>query len=104
VIVQAWRDGARFDGWSDQFQQDLWEKAFAIHAIDPDSYTRAHSYQEILPWSHLESGVDQSFLIEEDARAERGEATPDCRDRDCAGCMVCSRLDVKQRKAGGSDL
>jgi radical SAM family uncharacterized protein len=104
AIEQAWRDGARFDGWSDQFRYDLWEQAFTAQGIDPDFYTRARPYHEVLPWSHLESGVAENFLREEDDRAERGELTPDCRDQDCAGCMVCSQLNVEQRKAGGPDL
>ena len=35
----------------------LWMDVFTENNIDPDFYTRGRSFEEILPWSHLNSGV-----------------------------------------------
>ncbi|MDO4575669.1 MAG: TIGR03960 family B12-binding radical SAM protein [Planctomycetia bacterium] len=61
VIERAWRDGARFDSWSDQFFPDRWWAAFEACGVDPEPYLhRAYSPEMRLPWSLIEirQGVD----------------------------------------------
>ncbi len=54
VIEEAWRAGARFDGWKECFKPDLWKAAFEKSGIDPHFYaTRQRSSGEILPWSFI---------------------------------------------------
>jgi len=65
VIESAFRAGARFDGWGEQFNFELWKKAFAINSIDPDSYRRGRSFSEKLPWSHIELHVSAEHLVKE---------------------------------------
>ena len=54
VIEEVWRDGGRFDGWSEHFSYDRWvaacEKALAGTGVDLDWYTlRERDYDEVLP-------------------------------------------------------
>jgi radical SAM family uncharacterized protein len=100
VIKAAWEDGAQFDGWSDQFQYGLWLETFDRFNLDPDFYTRSRDYSEVLPWSHIQSGVNSEFLRNEDAKAERELTTADCRNQNCASCGVCPALGVIPRLAG----
>ena len=65
VIEAAFRDGARFDGWSEGFDFNLWQKAFEKNNIDPRAYLRGRSFSEILPWSHIILDVSAEHLIEE---------------------------------------
>ena len=67
VIEEVWRDGGRFDGWSEHFSYDRWmssaEKALAGTGVDVDWYTtRERDYDEVLPWEHLDSGLDKDWL------------------------------------------
>lgn len=63
VIERAWRLGARFDGWDEQFRHDLWKQAFTDAGIDPDWYAhRERGFDEVLPWEHIRSGPPQSRL------------------------------------------
>ncbi len=88
VILEAWRNGSRFDSWSDRFCWEHWEKAFAACELDPAFYAnRERSYTEILPWDHLDYLVSKSFLIREYERAKQEKTTPNCRLQ-CAGCGV----------------
>jgi radical SAM family uncharacterized protein len=100
VIKAAWENGAQFDSWSEQFQYGLWLETFNRFNLDPDFYTRSRDYSEVLPWSHIQSGVSSDFLRNEDAKAEKEMTTADCRNQSCASCGVCPALGVIPRLAG----
>ncbi|GAB6173226.1 TIGR03960 family B12-binding radical SAM protein [Paradesulfitobacterium aromaticivorans] len=90
VLEWAFRQGCRFDGWSEQFRYDTWLQAFAELGVDPHFYAhRTLDYDDVLPWDHLDSGVSKRFLMEEHHRALRGTRTLDCRQDDCTGCGIC---------------
>jgi radical SAM family uncharacterized protein/radical SAM-linked protein len=89
VIEAAWRRGARLDAWSEHFDLRIWEGAAAAVCIDLGRYLRQRDFSEVLPWHHLDTGVDEDFLRDELARAWKGEYTPDCRVHGCQECGVC---------------
>jgi radical SAM family uncharacterized protein len=107
VIEEVWRDGGRFDGWSEHFSYDRWvaaaERALAGTGVDLDWYTvRERDYDEVLPWDHLDSGLDKDWLWSdwEDALAVAADpdAVPDvedCRWTPCYDCGVCPELDTE---------
>ncbi len=96
AIEAAWRSGARFDAWTDEFDLARWESAFALAGIDAEAVTcRSLAKSEVLPWSHLSSGVDDAFLWAERERAYAGEATTDCTTGSCSDCGVCGTLGVE---------
>jgi radical SAM family uncharacterized protein len=87
VIYGAWKLGCRFDAWTEQFKLDNWLKAFAEARLSPDFYAhRQRSLDEVLPWSHIDSGVSIEFLKREFQRALEGKDTPDCRTEVCNRC------------------
>ena len=101
VIEQVWRDGGRFDGWSEHFSYERWVEACrrALVDVDLDWYTtREREYDEVLPWDHLDSGLDKDWLWAdwEDALAiAEGRAdveVEDCRWTPCYDCGVCPEL------------
>ena len=102
VIEEVWRDGGRFDGWSEHFSYDRWmaaaEKALAGTGVDVDWYTtRERDYDEVLPWEHLDSGLDKDWLWGdwEDALAIADGADieiEDCRWTPCYDCGVCPEM------------
>jgi hypothetical protein len=63
AVERAFRLGARFDGWDECFNFDIWKRAFAETGIDPDWYAhRERSYDEVLPWDHIHSGPKRDYL------------------------------------------
>lgn len=95
VIEEAWRRGAKFDGWSDQFREEAWREAFSVCGVDPAFYNgRTRDFSEALPWDHTSPGVSRAFLTAEWKKAMAAALTPDCRRGDCTGCGVCPRLGV----------
>ena len=104
VIEQVWRDGGRFDGWSEHFSYDRWLEACerALVDVDLDWYTtRERDYDEVLPWDHLDSGLDKDWLWAdwEDALAVAdGSAdveVEDCRWTPCYDCGVCPEMNTE---------
>ncbi len=104
VIEEVWRDGGRFDGWSEHFSFERWmnaaDKALAGTGVDVDWYTtRERGYDEALPWDHLDSGLDKDWLWsdwQDSLAVSVGEAAvngqsevEDCRWTPCYDCGVC---------------
>ena len=86
VIETAWRKGCKFDSWEEHLDREKWMDSFAENGIDPFFYTaRRRSFDEVLPWDHMDYGVTKKFLIRENEKAHRGETTASCREK-CAGC------------------
>ncbi|MDH7512583.1 MAG: TIGR03960 family B12-binding radical SAM protein [Clostridiales bacterium] len=97
VLIEAWKRGARFDGWKDWFDFSRWQAAFASEGMDSRAYLRSLDEKTVLPWNHIDSGVKVSFLHREWKRALREEPTASCLDADCDQCMGCV-FPLKPRK------
>ncbi len=97
VIRTVWEQGGRFDGWSEYFSYDRWveaaEKALAGTPVDIDWYTtRERDYAEVLPWDHVDSGLDRDWLWEDWQDALDEVEVDDCRWTPCFDCGVCPQL------------
>ncbi len=88
AVEAAWRRGARFDGWGEQFSWDIWMAAFADAGIDPAFYTRGRDVEEILPWDLLDPDLTKKFLARERRKAFEERLTNDCRWGDCHMCGI----------------
>jgi radical SAM family uncharacterized protein len=105
AIEAAWRNGARFDGWSEFFDLGKWQKAFTSVGIDPDWYAyRRYHYDDTLPWDHIGAGVSKKYLIREHRQSLAGAITPDCRGGRRPGCGLCPTLETKPYLAGGETV
>ena len=93
VIETAWRNGAKFDGWTDQFKDEVWKDAFCRCGVASEFYSRrTRDLEEVLPWAHTSPGVSEDFLRREWQRAQEAALTHDCRRETCTGCGVCPEL------------
>ena len=86
VVEYAWRLGSKLDGWNDFFSMERWEDAAEVCGVDFSFYAnRRRSYDEVMPWDHLDYGVTKAYLIREHERALAAQVTPHCR-LNCSGC------------------
>ena len=86
VMELACERGFQFDGWNDCFSLENWLELFDECGIDPAFYAnRRRSFDEILPWDHIDYGVTKSFLQKECEKAYKNITTPHCREK-CSGC------------------
>jgi hypothetical protein len=102
VIRRVWEQGQRFDGWSEFFDFDRWvaacESAFDGQPVSLDWYTtRERELTEVMPWDHLDSGLDKDWMWQDwqDALAAAegdGGEVEDCRWTPCYDCGVCPSM------------
>jgi radical SAM family uncharacterized protein len=94
VIERVWRHGGRFDGWNEHFSYERWAGACAAE-LEPLGVslswftTRERDRDEVLPWDHLDSGLDRDWLWADWEDALGGREQDDCRWTPCFDCGVC---------------
>ncbi|MGI6203997.1 MAG: TIGR03960 family B12-binding radical SAM protein [Anaerovoracaceae bacterium] len=83
LIYEAWKQGCKFDGWSEKFDPDKWKKALEKTGISAGFYAqRRRGSGETLPWALIETGVSEEYL--------RSEAVKETTTRDCrVACNNC---------------
>ncbi len=88
VIYDAFKMGAKFDGWSEHFNLDTWKEAMAKNNLEIAFYAnREREYEEVFPWDHIDVGVSKKFLVRENEKAKQDTVTVDCRHK-CNGCGI----------------
>lgn len=85
VVAWAYSYGALFDGWSDRFRPEVWERALADEGLSLSDFNKEYRWEDELPWDFIDARVDRSYLWKEREKAYRGETTRNCRE----GCNLC---------------
>jgi radical SAM family uncharacterized protein len=100
VLRRVWERGGRFDGWNEHFSYQRWVDA-AAEVLEPmgvslDWYTlRERDENEVLPWDHLDSGLDKEWLWADWQDSLREVEQDDCRWTPCFDCGVCPAMDTE---------
>jgi radical SAM family uncharacterized protein/radical SAM-linked protein len=90
VLVEAFRLGCRFDGWTDQFRFPEWKEAVEKAGLKMDLlHTRRRKFEHIPPWSFIDTGIDARFLWEDYQRGLGEKISPPCVRENCHRCGVC---------------
>ncbi|MDI2030814.1 TIGR03960 family B12-binding radical SAM protein [Saccharopolyspora sp. TS4A08] len=97
VIERVWREGGRFDGWNEHFSYERWvdcaEAELAEVGVDLAWFTtRERTEGEVLPWDHLDSGLDKEWLWADWQDALDAREQDDCRWTPCFDCGVCPTM------------
>ena len=88
VIYEAWRLGCNLDSWDEHFNFELWQKAFERCGVNPEFYAnRKRSFDEIMPWEHIDYMISKEFLIRENKKAQLAITTRNCKEG-CSGCGI----------------
>jgi len=98
TLLTAWRLGARLDGWRDQCDVSIWERAIGSSGLDPiPIVARWRERDERLPWDHLSCGADRDWLWSEYEAALEGMAGHDCTTGACYDCGACDPPRLRNR-------
>jgi radical SAM family uncharacterized protein len=72
VVEQAWKNGAKFDNWTDFFNFKTWQKSFTQLGVDMDLYTtRQYPEDEILPWDIVDIGIKKEWFLKEYRKSKK---------------------------------
>ncbi len=102
VVELAWRGGAKFDAWNEQFHEDAWNSAWALvgekYGIEPKQYShRKRAIDEVFPWEHIDIAVTRRFLKQDYLMSGQQETRVDCRHQ-CFACGILPKLKELRRK------
>lgn len=101
VIYSAWRNGAKFDAWDDQFSYEAWMAAFDEVGLNHAFYThRQRPLDEVFPWEHLDATLRKKFLTEDYLWSLRGQTRIDCREQ-CFACGILPTFKELRRENPG---
>ena len=105
LVESAWRRGARFDAWTECFDEDAWRSAADDLAFDVEGAAQTgYPTDYVMPWDHIGCGATTRWLARERALAEMGLTTPDCTFGKCSGCGVCHALGIDNMLAAPREL
>lgn len=99
VVETAFRKGAILTGWKEYFRLEPWLEALEEHGFQPEACIKGAQPGSPLPWSHIEGGVTEEFLLRERNRASQAKVTEDCRYHACSMCGSCDRGSAKSHLA-----
>ena len=103
VIYEAYRRGARFDGWRERFSFAAWSEAFRAEGLNWGFYTnRERGPEEVFPWDHIDAAVKKTFLLEDYQWSKRGETREDCRDA-CYACGILPKFIPLRKQTEAAD-
>lgn len=78
IIYSAWKQGARFDGWDDTFNYNLWVKCVEDSGLDTEIFLGTIPMNGKLAWDHIDVGLTERFLEIEWKKATHNRLSPPC--------------------------
>ncbi|MGE5345370.1 MAG: TIGR03960 family B12-binding radical SAM protein [Acidithiobacillales bacterium] len=88
ALLEVWRRGGRFDGWSEHFSWERWNEALVAAGIPKERHLRAKDLRETLPWDVIDASIRKPFLVVEWKKALKEGETEDCKWGHCTACGV----------------
>ncbi|MBI2297823.1 MAG: TIGR03960 family B12-binding radical SAM protein [Armatimonadetes bacterium] len=92
LLLWAWQEGTRFDGWDDLCDEGAWGRALERYERElgrtGQGELRARDVTEPLPWDHIDMMIPKGWLRHDWERALEQAWQRDCRQAKCHQCGV----------------
>ena len=88
ALLEVWKRGGKFDGWSEHFSWERWTEALEAAGIPKERHLRQKDLKEKLPWDVVDASIRKPFLVVEWKKALQEMATEDCKWGHCTACGV----------------
>lgn len=90
VVEEAWKRGARFDAWTECFNENAWREAAEACGVNPEEVAqKTYDTSYVMPWNHVSTGTPTKWLAHQRMLAQKERTTPDCTYEKCSGCGIC---------------
>ncbi|MFN3201535.1 MAG: TIGR03960 family B12-binding radical SAM protein [Bradymonadia bacterium] len=104
LLLYAWEEGARFDGWHEYLKLDAWQRAIerwqSEQGMSADHELRARGLDERLPWDHIHVMIPKGWLRADYERAIANAWAKDCRNA-ASKCHQCGVIKEEMRACTG---
>jgi len=88
ALLEVFRRGGRFDGWSEHFSWTRWNEALEAAGVPKTRHLRKKELKETLPWDVVDALIRKPFLQAEWRKALQEGTTEDCKWGHCVACGV----------------
>ncbi len=88
-MLEAYKLGAKFDGWHEYFDFAYYEQAGINLNYDWHKILQPIPTDQKLPWDNIHIGVTNEYLLREWEKSQSGIKTGDCKETACLDCGVC---------------
>ncbi|MHB1047150.1 MAG: TIGR03960 family B12-binding radical SAM protein [Thermoanaerobaculia bacterium] len=88
ALLEVWKRGGKFDGWSEHFSWQRWTEALEAAGVPKERHLREKDLKETLPWDVVDASIRKPFLVVEWKKALQEMATDDCKWGRCTACGV----------------
>ena len=78
IIFNAWSQGARFDGWDETFDYNLWVQCVEDSGLNTEAFLGTIPMNGKLAWDHIDVGLTERFLEIEWKKATKNRLSPPC--------------------------
>lgn len=104
LIFKAWKAGATFDAWDDQFKPKIWhEVAESMNTTLEELACVDREVGSTQPWDVIHIGLHNWWLVKEWEKAISESETANCTEHTCHACGVCTELDTVHELANPSE-
>jgi radical SAM superfamily enzyme YgiQ (UPF0313 family) len=91
ILIEAYRQGARFDAWDDKFRKDVWKDIIEKNSAIIQPLLDSRQVSEILPWDDISIGVTRKYFEKEYFRSQKPMLTSACIENCTTPCGACNK-------------
>lgn len=97
LILNAYKNGAYLDSWTEYFSKNIWEKSINETGIDIEKLTtQTFETETLFPWEIIDIGLNREWLVKEYQQAFEAKNSIPC-EESCTNCGVCFNLNVSPK-------
>ena len=81
-----------------------WKEAFETTGLKMDLHTQRKKFEQLLPWSFIDTGLNAQFLWEEYQRGLQEKISPPCVKENCHRCGVCNGKTITIKEGDPAEM
>jgi radical SAM-linked protein len=90
ILIDAYRQGARFDAWDDKFRKDIWKNLTEKNASIIKPLLESRQVSAVLPWDEISVGISRKYFEKEFIKSQTPILTSVCTENCTAPCGACN--------------
>ncbi|MCL2800859.1 MAG: TIGR03936 family radical SAM-associated protein [Treponema sp.] len=94
LCEKAFKSGSRLDPWGEYINREKWHEILKENSDYLKSiFNYAYNPNKELPWKHINSCINNEYLVNEYKKSKDCKRTPSCKEK-CSLCGVCKGFSV----------